>query len=236
MRTSFALAGFLAWVLLAVPCGWAQDFTSNLLAYWPLNEGTGTTAVDVVGGVTLTFTAAPGAPTWLSGASCKIGAACLSFDGTNDSATFPTVTTGTTWTYAAWIWPQSGATGIDFGTLISDTIVAIYLRHNTGNVLDTYFTGTSHVSSSGLTFDQWNHVAVSVQAGALQYYINGTAAGTVSSVPALDPNILGDDRFNEWFWGRMDDVRLYTRALTQADVQALMLFTGASSRRRVSLY
>jgi hypothetical protein len=49
---------------------------------------------------------------------------------------------------------------------------------------------------------------------------------------------MGNNGSNEAYLGRLDDIRIYTRALTQNDITALVAFTGAaaSNRKRISAY
>ncbi|MDE2145021.1 MAG: LamG domain-containing protein, partial [Patescibacteria group bacterium] len=62
-------------------------FIHGLVGYWPLNEGSGTTAYDNSGwnnnGSLLDATTTDTGPTWTT-TGCLNGGSCLSFDGTND--------------------------------------------------------------------------------------------------------------------------------------------------------
>ena len=58
-------------------------------------------------------------------------------------------------------------------------------------------------------------------------FVNGTQVGTRALAGTL-PNSTGALRFggnnvwSEWFAGRLDEIRVYDRALTQAELQADM--------------
>lgn len=85
---------------------------ADLVAYWPLDEGTGTIAVDVSGnGNDATIN---GNPTWQEG----VFGQALAFDGSSDylQASVDNVPIGSSpFTVAAWIWP----TVHEFGTVVS---------------------------------------------------------------------------------------------------------------------
>ena len=63
---------------------------------------------------------------------------------------------------------------------------------------------------------------------AIRLYVNGalaaTAAGVAGSMPnsALPLDIGGNNVWSEWFIGRIDEVRLYNRALSLAELQTDM--------------
>lgn len=82
-------------------------------------------------------------------------------------------------------------------------------------------------AAAGLTIDQWAHVALVCdrEKKNVEIYLNGFSQG----VTALPANFTGDfsvgDEFtlgNGWhnYWGLMDEVRLYRRALPRAEVKA----------------
>jgi Concanavalin A-like lectin/glucanases superfamily len=231
MRRGWMWCGLLG-VLGLMHVAWGQDFTTGLAAYWPADAGSGTTLADSTGnGHTATFGASTAAPTWMTGASCKIGAACVRFDGVNDIATFTGISLGTTYTLAMWVFPETG-TAPDYGQLLGD----LYLMHNTLQ-LNFWYT-VDHFSTTSLTTTVWNHVAMVSSAGTITYYINGTTAGGPTGAPPMTAIDMGNNGSAEAFLGRLDDMRIYTRALTQADITALVAFTGAaaSSRKRISAY
>ncbi|HVT09060.1 MAG TPA: LamG domain-containing protein [Polyangia bacterium] len=76
----------------------------------------------------------------------------------------------------------------------------------------------------------WTHVAVVLQGtsnGTL--YVNGAAVASSTSIPLRPSSLgsmpndwLGHSEFNDpYFDGELDDLRIYTRALTASDIQAL---------------
>ena len=75
----------------------------------------------------------------------------------------------------------------------------------------------------------WQHVAVTFQPGqarGVAFYLNGaqTSQLDASALPGgTGPFRIGNDQWNEWFTGQIDDVRVYTHVLTELEVRALMM-------------
>ena len=73
----------------------------------------------------------------------------------------------------------------------------------------------------------WTHLAATYDGANLRLYVNGTQAAT-RSPRRLDPHldrrlrIGGNTIWGEWFTGLIDEVRVYNRALTAAEIQADM--------------
>lgn len=123
----------------------------------------------------------------------SLDSGAISFDGSTQYLTVPTssfLTATNTYTIEFWIYPiafpagvtnspiyqLSNTTGTNFGYL------AIFLKAAGALVFAVRpATGGTEVvlsSTSNITLAAWNHVAVSVNAGAATLYINGAAAGT----------------------------------------------------------
>ena len=80
---------------------------------------------------------------------------------------------------------------------------------------------------SALALNQWSHLAVVFNGSQAQFYVNGALV----SSKALNVNLtarggqmrLGADADTQQFYkGVLDNVRIYNRALTQAEVQSDM--------------
>src|SRR4029079_5280514 len=81
--------------------------------------------------------------------------------------------------------------------------------------------------TSAMALNTWTHIAMTWDGTTQRLFINGTQVGTRAVTGTL-PNSTGALRFggntvwSEWFAGRLDEIRIYDRALTQAEVQADM--------------
>ena len=73
----------------------------------------------------------------------------------------------------------------------------------------------------------WTHVALTYDGATLRLYVNGTQVATPATTGAIQATdsplwIGGNNPYGEYFQGLIDEVRVYNRALTQADIQADM--------------
>jgi hypothetical protein len=69
----------------------------------------------------------------------------------------------------------------------------------------------------------WTHLATTYDGSVLRLYVNGAqvrslAAGGSISVSTGQLKLGGNAIWSEWFAGLMDDVRIYSRALTAAEI------------------
>ncbi len=207
--------------------------TNGLAARYPLSEGTGTTTADTSGnGRTGTIL---GSPTWIDGMA-GFGKA-LRFTGTGgdvvDTGTWnPSAATGQL-TAAAWI-KWSGLNN-GYQGLISKrddwsgtaTMWSIELNNATGNIgflrYDSYPGFGFNVPPVGL----WQHVAVTFDGAITTMYIDGQSVGTsdvFSFGPATGAHlVIGaiDGNGNNPFNGVVDEVNIFSRALSAAEVAYL---------------
>jgi len=214
----------------------AQAPTSGLISHWKFNDGTGSLiAADSVGTNTGTLV---GGPTWTTG---KVGGA-LDFDGVNDyvdtgaNPALPSGASARTITF----WFAADAWGTDL-----DRVIVSYARSSqAGTGMEVYaedngvsLNWTGHrtiIQKNNLVTGQWYHYAVVVPNGATVtgdavYYLDGVAYAASDesnlSIPLdTDGNdthiVMGSrsDRWDDHFDGRIDEVRIYNRALSAQEV------------------
>ena len=210
------------------------DVPTAEVAHWPLDEIAGTTAADVVGGFNGTLA---GDPVWLPGGG-RVGGA-LELDGTGDQVDIGPIDipAGNGMTAALWLRPA--VTGV-YERLISKATGAgeqdhywmvslapsggLRFRLKAGGVTSTLLTPTGQV-----TVGEWYHVACTYDKQFMRIYGNGVLiaslpkTGTLDVAPAVAATIgnqppgAGDDPFV----GALDEVRLYFKALTEAEITAL---------------
>jgi large repetitive protein len=212
------------------------DVRSSLRAWWSLDEGTGNALGDSStydNDATLS-----GTPGWVVG---KVGPSALRFDGAQ-VATVPddsSLNLTSAMTIVAWIRPEQTGTqdlvtkavlGQTNGyqlTLSSPTSAAaqtrVFFRFNQASSADTYRINSSTVyPSDGAT---WIHVAATYDGTTMRLYINGVLEASLDApapaVNGLPLAIGGQSDGQRNYRGTIDDLRLYARALSPVEIQAL---------------
>jgi hypothetical protein len=201
----------------------------GLVAAYGFEETTGTNVTDSSGGGNLGT---------LSGATRstagRFGRA-LSFDGVNDWITVPDtnaldLTTGLT--MSAWVNPVT-LSGSWRTVLIKEQpgglIYALYAGEGVARPSAHLFTTSEQSSAAPNTIpvNAWTHLAATWDATTLRLYVNGTQVATRALGGTLRTStgvlrIGGTGVWSEWFRGLIDEVRLYSRALTPAEIQGDM--------------
>lgn len=211
--------------------------------HWKLDEGSGTTTADASGsGNTGTLGTSPANPAWGTG---KLGSA-LNFDGADDvvnAGSGTSLDNLTAVTVAAWIKADTLGEGgkgriVVKGASVGPT-AGWHLHVNTSNSLefrvDYSTTDLSRVSADSVFgIGAWKHVVVtwtgSATATNIRFYVDGveTGYGTTTNgvgTRAIDGTsnlyIGNESGGTRTFDGHLDDVRVYSRALTAAEVTAL---------------
>jgi hypothetical protein len=137
-------------------------------------------------------------------------------------------------TLEAWVNPST--LGNSWRTVLmkeqsADMVYDLYAHGSGGNKVPTgeiYVAGARAVKgTTQLTVNTWTHLALTYDGSVLALYVNGTQVATQlqsgpiqTSTGAL--RIGGNNIWPEWFAGLIDEVRIYNRALTQAQVTADM--------------
>lgn len=191
------------------------------LVYWPLNEGTGSTAADATGNNhTLTWTSGV---SWTAG---KVGLKALRCDGSGGQATLTDDLPTPQYTWMFW---TQGATA---PTLSSDQVIfgkagqfAFFWSSNDNCCV----LGASHTLADGsyiippkipgpLLANKWYHVTGTYDGSQVQVYLNGQpqASTPASSILAAS----GPTQFCAATVTQFDDVRIWNRALPQAEIVA----------------
>jgi hypothetical protein len=87
--------------------------------------------------------------------------------------------------------------------------------------------GGNLYGTSPLTVNMWTHLAASYDGAAMRLYVNGVQVASRAQTGAIatstDPlQIGGDSIYGQYFAGRIDEVRIYNRALSAAQIQSDM--------------
>jgi hypothetical protein len=205
----------------------------NPVGYWTLDEGSGTSAGDASGNMN------PGAltngPTWVTG---KVGAHAVNFDGVDDVVLIGDPASGTldfgtgSFTYGLWVyvtasagmydtpWSKGGSSAAHPGYDIECGTGAWSVNLNDG-------TTAKQANFGNETLNQWVHLAVVVDRNASKFfaYLNGVLVATIDitglgSLSTGESARIGSGLSNP-FKGQVDDVIVFDRALSAAEVLAL---------------
>ena len=165
----------------------------------------------------------------------KFGLSALSFDGVNDWVTVADAATldlRTGMTLEAWVNPSSTLSG--WRTVLMKEIAgglaySLYANDNVPQPAGYVQIGgdQSVAGLGGLPLNTWTHLAVTYDGTALRFYVNGalartrTLGGTIA-ISGRPLRIGGNAIWGEYFSGLIDEVRVYNRALSPAEIQADM--------------
>jgi hypothetical protein len=223
----------------------ASPVSAELVAYWKLDDGSGTTAFDSSGNGN--DGALEGNPLWVEG---QLGGA-LEGSGNGDYIRVPhsdSLDISDAVTVALWVYggippdqvickgSGGGAWVASYSFRIDDNasyVRQINFRGRVGTNADAIN------SSSPIPEDEWTHIAitfdVSAQGNNQKIYINGQLDAESRSENPLSTNtddlLIGADAYDttRWHWqGMLDDIRIYDEALPEGQIQAIMLGGGAS--------
>jgi hypothetical protein len=200
---------------------------TGVVAAYGFDEASGTDAIDTVNTNTGTIAGATRV------ADGRFGKA-LSFDGTNDQVTIApsgALNLSGGMTLEAWIKPttlENWRTVIlkeNSGTLTYGLFASTDAQVPAGSV----FTNAEYRASAvaGVALSTWTHIAMSWDGTTLKTFVDGAE---VASQPAPAPLLVssgqvrigGESVRNGWFNGLIDEVRIYSRALSATEIGADM--------------
>jgi hypothetical protein len=192
----------------------------ELLCWWTLEEGEGTSVLDWSGhGADGQFV---GNPKWTKG----YDGGGLSFNGAGDSVIYNFA--DETWTaYTLAVWAKSDI----LGQSNNSSICATYLTTGGGfqfsyDALNNYQYHADVDQVIGPASLGWVHLAVTYDGTIATAYYNGDFVATFT--PAADDLLankyaIGVNRAEDnWFAGSIDEFRVYSRALSQEEIQYIM--------------
>lgn len=227
-----------------IPASLLLSADSGLVAYWSFDENSGQVINDASGNGNSGILGSSASvdskdPVWAVG---KIGS-CLQFDSANDSRAVVNVAQTAldslkTFTYEAWINPTDWGR---YARILSQETAAKdgfyiclygYAWHNYGaSISDINTNYTVDSDSNSLVLNTWQHIAVTFDdAGdrTLHLFVNGLDAGYVRPPSAVTgalrfnsgPMVIGNSTIsNQSFMGKIDEIKVYNRVLSQAEIQ-----------------
>ena len=208
---------------------------SSLVGYWPLNEGSGSTAYDesgkgnpgiIAGSVTL-------------GQSGPAGRSAMLFDGSTGwiHAANTNLALNGPLTMYEWFNTNTLSLPNNHRMMLSDDSVASYMSieiNGSGIGFTSLFLGAQQLDSSGFSIQagSWYSQAVTWDGTNLRIYENGVlkaTSGPFSGAPTLGSGGTGIDigtfagqQGTAWSWsGLLSGVRIYNRALSAGQIAAM---------------
>lgn len=222
-----------------------QDITSGLEGYWNFDDGEGATVADISGN-DREGTVFAGEPQWVEGVS----GTALQFDG-DDGIEIPTwkgIGGADPRTITAWVKTDPGGSAdafVSWGTTSGDGAKWHILIPGSG-LLRCAIAGSNINGNTILTDGEWHFTTVVVPEGGsvmqdVLLYVDGIEEN-ISNITTLDvpintitdeeqgalnvrlgSRVQGSDRF---FVGTLDEIRIYNRGLSAAEIQAVMVADG----------
>ena len=200
----------------------ASPTPAGLVAGYGFNEGTGTTVTDSSG--SSNTGTIQGGTTW--SAAGRFGGA-LTFNGSSGRVSVPDTASldlTSAVTLEAWVNPAANQT--NWRTVVQKQVDS-YLLHasNSSGALRPaagVMVGTAVptvVASSAIPVNTWSHLAMTYDGAQLRLYVNGALISSRDQTGPIATStsplwIGGNSPYGEYFNGRIDEVRVYNRALT----------------------
>ena len=205
------------------PSAHAADVSTSLVAYWNFENGS-THGTPFFGTLNLTNVGSP-AYTATGGVNSSKG---LSLNGSSylEASSYPTSLNGNNpYTIAAWFKTTAGNVGGILGYGSTGTCLGNNLRLNGATNIYTYWYSCDFNSSSVANFvNSWHHVAVTYDGTTHKFYYDGAFlnSGSGQTRATTGTNFYLGKTVNDIpFSGILDEVAIYTRALSAADVADL---------------
>ncbi len=224
-----ALFALLALIVLPLSRATA-DISTGLIDYWPLNETSGNIAHDVVGGNNATLSGFPSnQPTWVPG---RDGGGSLNFFAASNYVITNSPISSNQYTIDFWL-KVNGPGGLD------PRLIGPIDGFNSWIVINSIFgRGVGFYTDSGPNSIQdptppvngvWENYATTIDLGAstVAIYEDGVkvASGTFNDHVPLDDWVFGHNQgpgnTNDTLNGQLQDIRIYNRVLSPADIMQL---------------
>lgn len=201
---------------------WTEDLNTNILRYYKMDEGSGTTLIDSTG--TANGTVVGG----LANITGKIGYGYNSTAATGQYANTNNINFTKTWTYSTWYKVSGAASDLDIwqsnqappgpSMRSISRLQRFYCQNGSATVFDTNFTATA---------DTWTHSVLTYNqnTGELKAWANGELVMVKTALNCDTGGVLqniSSPRFNNGALGvSVDEVGIWNRILTDAEITQL---------------
>lgn len=210
--------------------------TQGLVGYWPMDEGTGASTADMSrnGNVGRWNGSLLGGSHYSTG---KIGRYAGNFNGSNNSVSLPNTSSLSfgpgDFSVAFWMNPSTWGSNTTMGVVgqkADDTTDGWVFYHDPyeglGKINARLALTNNFVSNSTIPNNRWTFVVFIRSAGYIYWYINGTldrkGTNTENIADARGAFYIGyGQTWGVYYAGLIDDVRIYNRALSAAEIAAL---------------
>jgi hypothetical protein len=162
--------------------------------------------------------------------------AALSFDGINDWVTVADAASldlTNRLTVEAWVFPTAlnSWETVVLKEAPAELVYALYADNDArrpGAWVRVSGVSTSAVGPAVLPLNAWSHLAMTYDGAQVSLFVDGTLVRTVARTGSMSNStnplrIGGNAVWTEFFNGRIDEVRIYNRALTAGEIQADMV-------------
>ncbi len=208
----------------------AKAVDPDLVGSWRFDEGSGTTAFDSSGnGNDGTLV---GDAVWVSG---KFGGA-LEFNGSNARVDAPYIPLDSrSFTITMWVNPVLYTNEqVVFSQVETNTTnLSMHFRlWGDGRVRMGFYSNDLDTVAGSVADNNWYHITFwyDFENQNRRVYINGEIQAEASATPYLGTSgdtVIGSWGSSQWFQGIIDDVRIYSRALMDAEILGVMSGSGA---------
>ena len=208
--------------------------TDNLVAYWRLEESSGTRVDSSGNGRDMTGSGSPGGRTGKLNNAVDLVPGSSQFLSSSDAAVYGAITDSAGWTIAGWLYSDDNATREIFGCWNAFKGLEVYYISGSRDMTAQWWSNASGlvVSTAGASFTSgaWNFFALKYDPGTDKLYArsNGTTnSGSSCAGNTFTQNAsafyLGKARSStgSYFDGGLDDIGIWSRALSGAELDQL---------------
>jgi len=235
MKTRLMCLMSVILILSLVGTSVAGNIDPDLVGWWTFDDGVGSVAKDLSGNSVDAVFFGDG-PAWATDAG---RGGIVVFDGTDDYIFIDGFYTVPVYTLALWFRVDGGAGQRDiFSAYARGVVHGILLEMQAAGTLRYLHRyplgtggGTNIYTTTSYDDGAWYHVAMVKSDDTIALFINGEEVGTAADSSIFNPGdafgvalgCLDDERgLARMFPGAMDDVRIYSRPMTQAEIQPIM--------------